>query len=776
MKKNKMKNILGIILIMALIVSPFHNPILSSANSSQSIKYEIVDGVLKKYNGTDKIVKIPDGVKKIAMHAFYWNDNIEKVEIPEGVEVIEEECFYVCTNLKEINIPGSVKKIVSSAFSWCDSLEKVELGDGIEEIGNNCFSFYKNLKEISIPGSIKKISSTVLDWCNDELKIKCCYGSVAYNYAQQKNITIGKLYNIPYYISVNSYLNKVIDTSTQKKLKGKKISLETTITNNAEENYIYDKDDMAQKKLRNISVKIKLPKELKFKDKSSIKVLKINDIDISKSLKLNQSVYLNETINDNNTLTAVFTVKADDFSETFSCNLASCGLDIANKKSISVKNYKFETNKKIESTNCSEKVTDWYGSISETAEYKIGNKYYIFYQIPSKKGWKLSGMILDNNFKLKKKITFPYISKYEKFGNVIVDSKENYYVVCGHEDKEHENENNTKVLAVIKYDNNLKEIGKCEYSSNETGEDSGGMRNPFEFGECSVVIDNTGRLICNCATIMYNTHQRSHVICVDTKTMKKENIEGPYCSHSLAQQVYLTDNSEIICLNKGDGYPRGIQMTKIDSSLKHVYSKIIFHTSSGKSYQNTLTALGGFADMKDGYLVSASSEKELSKKYLKDDWVKERNIFIQLVNKNWERSWNFNNAMLLDTPVRYVEDASANTDLEQKKDNGVLWLTNYKGADYASISKVVKLTDESAAIFWEKRNYTKKKGDRYVGTYYCIIDQYGKILTGETQIKNAKLSNNDNMIYYNNRVYWTTNDEKKTTKLVLHELELPTKN
>ena len=627
-----------------------------------------------------------------------------------------------------------------------------------------------------MPQSIKKIGSGVLNWCNEKLNIECYYGSMAHNYAKQKNITIGKLHNIPYNISVNSYLKKVVDISTQKKLKGKKITLETAITNNAEDNYIYDKDDMTQKKLRNISVKIKLPKELKFKDKSSTKVLKINDIDISRSLKLNQSVYLNKKINDNNTLTAFFTVKADDLSETFSCNLASCGLGIANKKSISVKNYKFETNKKIESTNCSEKVTDWYGSISETAEYKIGNKYYIFYQTPSKKGWKLSGMILNNNFKLKKKITFPYISNYEKFGNVIVDSDENYYVVCAHEDKNNGNENDTKVLAVIKYDNNLKETGRCEYSSNETGEDSFGIRNPFVFGECSVVIDNVGRLICNCATIMYNTHQRSHVICVDTKTMKKETIEGPYCSHSLAQQVYLTADSEIICLNKGDGYPRGIQMTKIDSLLKQVYSKIIFHTSSGKSYQNTLTALGGFADMKDGYLVSASSEKELSKKYLKDDWVKERNIFIQLVNKNWESSWDFNNAMLLDTPVRYVEDASANTDLEQKKDKGVLWLTNYKGADYASISKVVKLTDESAAIFWEKRNYTKKKGDRYVGTYYCIINQYGKILTGETQINNARLSNNDNMIYYNNRIYWTTNDEKKNTKLVLHELKLPIKN
>lgn len=330
------------------------------------------------------------------------------------------------------------------------------------------------------------------------------------------------------------------------------------------------------------------------------------------------------------------------------------------------------------------------------------------------------------------------------------------------------------MVLVIKYNANLKKVSRCEYASSETGEDSFGMRDPFQFGECSVVIDNSGRLICNCATIMYNKHQRSHVICVNTKTMEKENIETPYCSHSNAQQIYLTDDSEIICLNKGDKYPRGIQMTKIDSSLKQLYSEVIFHTSSGEAYQNTLTALGGFADMKDGYLVSASSEKELSKKYLKNDWVKERNIFIQPINKNWEKTGDFSDAMLLNTPIRYVKDASANTDLEQKKDNGVLWLTNYKGANYASISKVVKLTGTTAAIFWERRNYTKEKGDRYIGTYYCVIDQYGKILTGETKIKNARLSNNDNMIYYNNRIYWTTNDSKKKTKLVLHELKVNT--
>ena len=50
MKKNKMKNILGIILVIALIVSPFQNTILSNASSYQSGKYEIIDGILKLHS------------------------------------------------------------------------------------------------------------------------------------------------------------------------------------------------------------------------------------------------------------------------------------------------------------------------------------------------------------------------------------------------------------------------------------------------------------------------------------------------------------------------------------------------------------------------------------------------------------------------------------------------------------------------------------------------------------------------------------------------------
>lgn len=50
-------------------------------------KFEIKNGVLKKYNGTDA-----------------------KVIIPDGVKVIGECVFAGCELLKEIIIPDSVKK------------------------------------------------------------------------------------------------------------------------------------------------------------------------------------------------------------------------------------------------------------------------------------------------------------------------------------------------------------------------------------------------------------------------------------------------------------------------------------------------------------------------------------------------------------------------------------------------------------------------------------------------------------------------------------------
>lgn len=55
--------------------------------------FEIEDGVLKKYTGTDAEVVIPDGVTGIGSYAFYDRNDLISVTIPEGVTSIWNYTF-----------------------------------------------------------------------------------------------------------------------------------------------------------------------------------------------------------------------------------------------------------------------------------------------------------------------------------------------------------------------------------------------------------------------------------------------------------------------------------------------------------------------------------------------------------------------------------------------------------------------------------------------------------------------------------------------------------
>mgnify|MGYP003292552829 CR=1 FL=1 len=64
-------------------------------------------GYLKNYTGTEKDVRIPDSVKKIARFAFCYKKTIESVTIQESVEAIEKEAFRDLPSLKKITILGN---------------------------------------------------------------------------------------------------------------------------------------------------------------------------------------------------------------------------------------------------------------------------------------------------------------------------------------------------------------------------------------------------------------------------------------------------------------------------------------------------------------------------------------------------------------------------------------------------------------------------------------------------------------------------------------------
>ncbi len=104
--------------------------------------FEITDGVLTAYKGSDRIVKIPDTVTEIAEHAFWSNDEITAVYIP-----------------------GTVKKIGESAFWSCSSLEFIDIAEGVETIGNTVTWSCPSLKDVNLPSTIK-VSEKDKDMCD----------------------------------------------------------------------------------------------------------------------------------------------------------------------------------------------------------------------------------------------------------------------------------------------------------------------------------------------------------------------------------------------------------------------------------------------------------------------------------------------------------------------------------------------------------------------------------------------------------------------------------
>lgn len=59
---------------------------------------------------------IPDGVKRIGSHAFYYASGLKSAVIPDSVEEIGENAFRFCKDLESVVIPDSVKEIGKGAF------------------------------------------------------------------------------------------------------------------------------------------------------------------------------------------------------------------------------------------------------------------------------------------------------------------------------------------------------------------------------------------------------------------------------------------------------------------------------------------------------------------------------------------------------------------------------------------------------------------------------------------------------------------------------------
>ena len=127
--------------------------------------FEIVRGKLKKYEGSDENVMIPEEVTEIGDYAFS-NAPVRTVIIPETVSAIGTGAFYNCRNLEEIVVPDSVRYVKDGLFSRCLNLKKAVLPDQITVLGKSTFYQCESLQSVRLPAHLEIIRRACFQQCH----------------------------------------------------------------------------------------------------------------------------------------------------------------------------------------------------------------------------------------------------------------------------------------------------------------------------------------------------------------------------------------------------------------------------------------------------------------------------------------------------------------------------------------------------------------------------------------------------------------------------------
>ena len=151
--------------------------------------FVIQDTTLVKYNGSEAVVSVPDGITEIASRAFANNASIQEVYLPNSLQTLGESAFNGCSNLTkvtfpetmtawgsylfqgcskltEVGVPNGITEIPASCFNNCTALTNVTLPDTVTSIGSYAFANCKAMTEIILPDSVKTLDSKGYQWYN----------------------------------------------------------------------------------------------------------------------------------------------------------------------------------------------------------------------------------------------------------------------------------------------------------------------------------------------------------------------------------------------------------------------------------------------------------------------------------------------------------------------------------------------------------------------------------------------------------------------------------
>lgn len=127
---------------------------------------EAVGLAVKQADADVTRVQVPDGVTKIADHAFSGCADLSAVFLPDSLTFIDSYAFHNCAALAEIVLPDSVTSMGDQVFGNCRSLSSVTLSRGLTEIPKYTFSYCESLTSVDIPEGIAVLGNSAFSSCS----------------------------------------------------------------------------------------------------------------------------------------------------------------------------------------------------------------------------------------------------------------------------------------------------------------------------------------------------------------------------------------------------------------------------------------------------------------------------------------------------------------------------------------------------------------------------------------------------------------------------------
>lgn len=123
---------------------------------SADTEFNVSDGVLLSYTGSDTAVTIPSSVNVISDKAFYNNTKIKSVKLHKNVYSVMDEAFKGCTSLETVSGADGVNYV--GAFAFADTKFLTQSNSEFLSLGSALISYNGKSSAVVLPDYIKTIS------------------------------------------------------------------------------------------------------------------------------------------------------------------------------------------------------------------------------------------------------------------------------------------------------------------------------------------------------------------------------------------------------------------------------------------------------------------------------------------------------------------------------------------------------------------------------------------------------------------------------------------